>query len=281
MPDLRLPPAAPAAAALALVAALAAALVLAGCGREEPPDSQAAQPVPPATTAATTTAGAAPASAAASPALGSRARPAEIGAAFRRDIVTCPAALHVLARDKAFIDAFGYANNRESKPWSYFVAKSTARNNKDVKYLLANSRYFELGISMQGNPMALAWIKAPGIYCAPTLRRMRDIESAGESEPAWLVRSYFLDQMRRGLKNPADPTPASAVDSDYFRQFAQEAASFYSGQRRQDFRDWTNKAIAATNAERRKIDSSAGDIAADEQHRVLDERVKFLKGLGG
>ena len=270
MPDLRLP------------VIFLAAVALTGCHRAEPPGNAPAQAVAavPASAAAATRSASAPGSA--SPTvLAATARPVEISAGLRRDIATCPTALRALTRDKAFIDAFGYANNRESKPWTDFVAKSTARNNKDVKYLLANSKYFELGISMQGNPLALAWIKAPGIYCAPTLRRLRDIEAAGESEPAWFVRSYFLDLLLHGLKNPADATSSSAVDSDYFRQFAQEAARFYSGPRKQDFAAWVNKAIAATEAERRKIDASAGDTAADEQHRVLDERVKFLKGLTG
>jgi hypothetical protein len=263
-----------------LLIALAAAMALAGCGRAEPQEAEAGQVVAPQAAASSATAGSVAAAAAATPVLAPTARPADINVAFRRDIATCPAAMRVLARDKAFIDVFGYANNRESKPWSYFVAKSTARSNKDVKYLLANSRYFELGISTQGNPMALAWIKAPGIYCAPTLRRMRDIESAGESEPGWFVRSYFLDKLLQGLKNPADPSPAGGVDIDYFRQFAQDAARIYSGQRKNDFKVWVHQAIAATNAGRRKIDSSRGDISADEHHRVLDERVKMLKGLG-
>jgi len=263
---------------LRLLIAILAAVALAGCRRAEPPDAEAAQPRPAARASASGSASAA----ASQPVPASTARPAEISAAFRRDLATCPAAIRALTRDKSFIDAYGYANNRESKPWNDFVAKSPARSHKDVKYLLANSKYFDLGISMQGHPLALAWIKAPGIYCAPTLRRLRDIESTGESEPAWFVRSYFLDLLQsHDLKNLAGPTPASPGDSDYFRQFAQDAARLYSGQRKQDFRAWVNKAIAATNAERRKIDSAAGDVAADEQHRVLDERVRFLKGLTG
>ena len=208
-------------------------------------------------------------------------RPAEISAAFRRDIATCPAALHALARDKVFIDAFAYANNRESKPWDYFVAKSSARRNKDVKYLLANSRYFDLDLATHGHPLALGWIKSAGIYCAPTLRRLLEAESGGESEAGWAVRSWFLDMLFKGLRHPTDAVGTGTVADEFFKKVAQDAARIYSGQRRQDFRAWVGRAVQATEAERGKIDAVAGAVTADEQHRVLDERVQFLRSLVG
>ncbi|RYX95405.1 MAG: hypothetical protein EOO28_11630 [Comamonadaceae bacterium] len=243
-----------------------AVLSLAGCDRPAPAVREAAAAVPPGS--------------AAPPPAAAPVRPVEISAAFRRDIEACPAAMRVLARDKAFVDAFGYANNRESKPWDWFVAKSAARGNRDVRYLLANRKYFDINISMHGHPLALGWIKAAGIYCAPTLRRLIESEAGGESEPGWAVRSWFLDMLFKGLQHPADAVGTGAIADDYFKRVASEAAQIYAGQRRADFRAWVGRAIHATEAERSKIDAAQpGAVTAEEQHRVFDERVKFLKSL--
>lgn len=204
----------------------------------------------------------------------------EILAAFRKDISVCTSAMKILENDRAFIDEFTPAINRESKSLDVFLRQSSFATTEDVQYILANLKYFFIDLDNHGNMMAVAWVGNTGIFCAPSFLRLDDIEALGESPEAWEVRANFLE---RELANLI-PTGSVASDSEeqfkYFKEDVEKTSRLYSSTQRPKFITWVKKAITHIEMDRNTLTTEAG-LTIEEQNKIIDNKVGFLQGFVG
>lgn len=204
----------------------------------------------------------------------------EILVAFRKDISVCISAMKILENDREFIDEFTPAINRESKSLDIFLRQSSFATTEDVRYILANLKYFFIDLDNHGNMMAVAWVGNTGIFCAPSFLRLDDIEALGESPEAWEVRANFLERELANLIPTGSVSGDSEEQFKYFKEDVEKTSQVYPLTQRPKFIAWVKKAIAHIEAERNTLTTDVG-LTLEEQNKIIDNKVVFLQGFVG
>jgi hypothetical protein len=199
--------------------------------------------------------------------------------AFNQDLAVCQSIARAMKDDRPLVESFREQENPQPHRFEMLLRDSPNAASPDFQYVLANAAYFDIDISMHGNPWAVAWVEDAGIYCAPTLARLREIEALGESEPAWTLRQYFLDRALRNLDHPSDEMLSGSIDFEQFRSIVTETDRAYPRAERPKFLAWLREAIKTVEAGRGRIQDGAAGRSADEQSNILDDRVRFLRSV--
>ncbi|SNS16050.1 hypothetical protein SAMN06265795_101299 [Noviherbaspirillum humi] len=236
-------------------------LTLAGCANQQPPPAMPA---------------AAPAPAPAPRAEDEQAQ--AILAAFREDIAACQAFTAAAKGDPGFIDAFLAEDRRRAQPTAAFLAQSPKASDPAYRYVLSHQHYLDIGVDYHGMPWAASWVEGQAIYCAPTFRRLDEIEALGETGAGWEVRRFFLDKALAGLGRPTDPIADGRLDDRTFESLVQDAARRYRGPLQPAFRSWLQQAVA--RLEQQRQDSPGADRrSARASQSAVGRRIAFLRGL--
>ena len=204
---------------------------------------------------------------------------AAILAAFRSDIAVCKSIVKLLSTDRAFMESFTPHVNRASKQFLAFLLESSNYSSTEFQYVLRNQEYLDIDVWHHGEPFAVAWVENEGIYCAPTLARLREIEALGESEEAWNVRQFFLGKMLASLEHPSHEITSGLVDFEAFMSFVAEANGRYEHTHRHKFIAWTLTAIRTIESSRKDIQDGANGSSLSEQNKILDDRVSRLRAI--
>lgn len=189
----------------------------------------------------------------------------------------------MLKGDRPFINAFLSAHNRRAKPLESLLRQSHHAGAPEVGYLLRNQQYIELDVSYHGAPQAVAWVEGQAIYCAPTRARLHEIEALGESEEAWTIRQFFLDNALQHLSRPEDGMSDGKVRFEEFRLLVEDASKRYTSAQRPKFLDWVRRAIASMDAAPTSGGSGGGErsaaLPAIERSPTIDARIAFLRSF--
>jgi len=204
---------------------------------------------------------------------------AEIFAAFQKDIATCKSAVNTFESDHAFVLDFGDAEKRSSKPLEDFLRRASFAKSGDIQYILANLKYFEIGVTYHPTEFAIAWAKSEPIFCALTQQRLKEIEMIGESPEAWEIRVDFLDRWLADLRPPSDELDYYPEQYEEFNRFILEAAKLYSSSHRPKFLSWAKKSIEHFESQRGQLEEGAGGQTLAEQNKIIDSEVLFLRSL--
>jgi len=199
--------------------------------------------------------------------------------AFTKDLSVCASITKAMKDDRALVESFRGEAGQDPHRFQTLLRDSPNSASPDFQYVLDNAAYFDIELSMHGNPWAVAWVQDAGIYCAPTLARLREIEAPGESEPAWTVRKYFLDRALQNLDHPSDEMLSGSIDFEQFRSLVTETDRLYPRAQRPKYLEWLREAIKAIESGRDRIQDGAAGRSADEQNNMLDDRVRFLRSV--
>lgn len=199
--------------------------------------------------------------------------------AFLQEIGTCKRLIDLLQTDRMFVEAFLSAHRRRDYSVDALLRRSSVANAPEVQYFLRNRRYLELGVSFHGAPQAVAWMDGEGIYCAPTRARLQEIEALGESEEAWTVRQFFLDQALRHLSQPGDAIPTGKVPVGEFRRLVLEASNRYPGPQRDRFLGWVGKALAHIETSQTSGSGGGGGASGGGEKNTRGQLVTFLRSF--
>ncbi len=205
--------------------------------------------------------------------------PAALLARFEADVKACTSLVRTLESDRAFVESFQSAQVRSSQPVDALLRKSAVARSPEVAYFLSHGKYMELGVDFHGDPWAVAWMDKEPIYCAPTFARLSEIEAMGESQEAWRIRLFFLDKALENLSPPWDEGAGTMVEFDHFKTFVMEAHKLYTGPQKATFQAWGEKAIKTLETSRKDVAEGAAGLTSQQQHRMLDERIAFLRQL--
>ena len=152
-------------------------------------------------------------------------------------------------------------------------------NDSNVRYLVTHPAYFEIDVDCENKTIWSVDIAQTCIYCAPTMKRLYELESLGSSDLAWRVRERWLDAY---LGRVAFPWYEMGGPEEYFFVEFDRVKQVYNREedkkRLQQFVDKTEKLFFQT-AEIRDIEGAAGQTK--EQHlKTLRQWVaQMRKGL--
>lgn len=205
--------------------------------------------------------------------------PAALLARFEADVKACTSLVRVLESDRAFVHSFQSAQVRSSQPVEALLRKSAVARSPEVAYFLNHEKYMELGVDFHGDPWAVAWVSNEAIFCAPTFKRLSEIEAMGESQEGWRIRLFFLDKALESLSPPWDEGAGGTVEFDHFKTYVLEASRRYTGAQQAAFHAWVGKAIKVLDESRREVEEGAAGLTSQQQHQLLDERLAFLRQL--
>lgn len=204
--------------------------------------------------------------------------PEQLLESFYSDLRTCSSLARALKADQDFVSAFHAYANRKSRSLESFLRQSLVAQTTEGKYVLSNIKYFDIDVSMHGSTWAVAWVENTGIYCGPTLERLREIESLGESTAGWKVREFFLNKALENLNYPwieAD----YGLDFDGMKTLLLQASARYVDRERHLFHTWLENAIAAIKSKYGHAVEGAAGLTVSKQHQVLDKWISFLRSL--
>jgi len=204
--------------------------------------------------------------------------PAAVLAAFRNDLSICTAIVKTMKADAGFLKAFIPLETRQAKSREALLRESPFAKTPEYQHVIDHPQYFFVGVSHHGDPFAEAWVEDEAVFCGPTLQRLKYIEALGESAEAWSVREYFLDKLLESLSHPSDEG-SGGIEFETLEPFVREAADIYDGPMRPRFLAWAQKAAVTVDAGRSAIVAGAAGLGAEEQHRMLDERIAVLRGF--
>ena len=204
---------------------------------------------------------------------------AEIFAAFQKEISVCISAMKILKADRAFVDAFTSQEKRQAKPLEDFLRTSTFAGTEEVQYILSNLKYFVIDVNFHGDAGAVAWVQNEPIYCAPSLRRLEEIEGLGESQEAWSIREHFLDRELANLSSPSEEASYDPLQFESFKLPVKKVSQFYSSMQRPKFIAWIQKAIESVESQRRDLQEGAGGQSVAQQNKIIDGEVSFLRSF--
>jgi hypothetical protein len=97
---------------------------------------------------------------------------------------------------------------------------------EEVQYLRSHRAYFELDQAFHGGPGYVYLAKTVAIYCVPTEKRVKELESFGPSATAWEARRNTLNDMRGDLAMPW--TEAYGLPFSRLQQMFDAAKKLYS-----------------------------------------------------
>lgn len=200
-----------------------------------------------------------------------------IATQFQRDIKACEAVVKLMARDKPFIDDFVDADHRSEHKFVWFLRASPFASRSEYEYIIRNAQYFDIDVSFDGDPLSVAVVDGTGIYCAPTLERLKAVEALGESNEAWGVREFFLDKWLASLYPPGNEMLGWGIDFSELSREITEASRLYKTTERQNFVRWLAKATTAVEKMRNGIVDGSAGLSADQQNADIDKWISFLK----
>ena len=187
--------------------------------------------------------------------------------------------MKLLGKDRAFIESFQSAKKRAAQPVADFLRASPFSGTDEIQHILNHPEYFVLGVNMHEGTIAAAWIKDEGVYCAPTRRRLDEIEAWGESAEAWQIREFFLDKELQLVDSP-DDIAGFGIGFAEWRSSLLATAKIYATNQRPKFTAWIKKAIKQRESWRtnlRAIDGVTPSI--EEMNITIDSEVLFLTKL--
>lgn len=152
----------------------------------------------------------------------------EIYESFLYEKSLCHAIVAVLQRDKNL--AKDLINANEETTYGHIAASQVA-SELVIQYLLEHRKYLFIGVDSHGGPgYVYATSSVIPVFCAPTLERLREIESLGPSEYAWNVRASFLNDFLANLYIPSlEPHMEIGIDFSFLADFFYEAILIYDG----------------------------------------------------
>lgn len=123
-----------------------------------------------------------------------RAAIAEIYRSFQYERSLCPAILEKISSDTELVKELeAYSGDAASR-----IAESRIASDKVIQYLLAHQQYLYVEV-YHHRETGYIYLKGKPIGCVQSNVRLKEIETFGESQEAWKIRTWFLDTLYRDL----------------------------------------------------------------------------------
>lgn len=149
----------------------------------------------------------------------------------------------------------------------------------DVRYLVTHSTYFEIDIDYHYQPPGVVGIAETDIYCAPTIKRLHELEYLGRSDLAWRAREKWLDYALKHLNWPWDEM--ASYDGNFFNEFEHVKKVYNSEEDKKRLQQWIDKAekFFFQSAESQDIEGSAGKTKKEHLETLRQWVENMRKGL--
>ncbi|TAM46646.1 MAG: hypothetical protein EPN55_04960 [Gammaproteobacteria bacterium] len=145
------------------------------------------------------------------------------------------------------------------------------KENEAVAYVRNHWGYFEIDVSYHGGPGNESYLKNLPLYCAPSIRRLNDIESLGPSDIAWKVRVEWLNQYLKVMAWPW--TEAYGYPPEWLLDEFDKVKNIYN--RPEDKKRLTDWVVST---EKFFFEKAAKHAADGWAGRTKDQQIEILKG---
>lgn len=151
-------------------------------------------------------------------------------------------------------------------------------NDSNVRYLVTHPAYFEIDVDCENKTVWSAGIAETCIYCAPTMKRLYELESLGSSDLAWRAREKWLDAY---LKEIAFPWYEMGGPEEYFFVEFERVKKVYNEEDKKHLQQFTDKAekLFFQAAENQDIEGAAGQTKKQHLETLRQWIGQMRRGL--
>lgn len=152
-------------------------------------------------------------------------------------------------------------------------------NDSNVRYLVTHPAYFEIDVDCENKTVWSVGIAETCIYCAPTMKRLYELESLGSSDLAWRAREKWLDAYLNAIAFPW--YEMGGPEEYFFVEFERVKQVYNNEEDKKHLRLFVDKAetLFFQAAENQDIEGAAGQTKKQHLETIRQWIEQMRRGL--